>query len=94
MITRDATTTYPQSWTESQILHNVGDVVTSPTTQWYAQTGTGGMVTKAGDPARWVSWETRDGVSIRVVIEPATGRTVTAFPDSAPATINLKPIKR
>ncbi|MEJ8826284.1 DUF637 domain-containing protein, partial [Variovorax humicola] len=87
-------TTYPQSWTEGQILHNVGDVVTSPTTQWYAQTGTGGLTTNAGKPARWVAWETRDGVSMRVVFEPATGRTVTAFPDSVPAVINLNPIKK
>jgi hypothetical protein len=87
-------TTYPQSWTEGQILHNVGDVVTSPTTQWYAQTGSGGLTTKAGDPARWVAWETRDGVSIRVVFEPATGRTVTAFPDLPPATNNLMPIAK
>ncbi|WP_326543442.1 hemagglutinin repeat-containing protein [Pseudorhodoferax sp.] len=86
--------TYPQNWTEGKILHNVGDVVTSPTTQWYAQTGTGGTTTKAGDPARWVAWETRDGVTMRVVFEPATGRTVTAFPDMPPATINLKPIKK
>ena len=86
--------TYPQSWTENQILLNVGDVVTSPTTQWYAQTGTGGMTTAAGKPARWVAWETRDGVSIRVVLEPATGRTVTAFPDTPPAQVNYKPIKK
>ncbi|WP_395026499.1 hemagglutinin repeat-containing protein, partial [Comamonas odontotermitis] len=86
--------TYPQSWTEGQILHNVGDVVTSPTTQWYAQTGTGGMTTAAGNPARWVAWETRDGVSMRVVFEPITGRVVTAFPDTSPAQINYKPIKR
>jgi filamentous hemagglutinin len=87
-------TTFPPSWTEGQILQNVGDVVTSPTTQWYAQTGTGGAVTKAGDPARWVAWETRDGVSMRVVYEPATGRTVTAFPDSVPSTINLRAISK
>ena len=87
-------TTFPQNWTEGQILHNVGDVVTSPTTQWYAQTETGGALTKAGDPAKWVAWETRDGVSMRVVYEPATGRTVTAFPDSAPTTINLKAISK
>lgn len=86
--------TYPQSWTEGQILHNVGDVVTSPTTQWYAQTGTGGMTTAAGKPARWIAWETRDGVSMRVVFEPATGRTVTAFPDTPPAQVNYKPIKK
>lgn len=85
---------FPQNWTENQILHNVGDVVTSPTTRWYAQTGTGGSMTKGGDPAKWVAWEMRDGVSMRVVFQPATGRTLTAFPDTPPAQINLKPIRK
>lgn len=82
--------TYPQSWAENQM----GDVVTSPTTQWYAQSGTGGMTTAAGKLARWIAWGTRDGVPIRVVFEPATGRTVTAFPDTPPTKVNYKPIKK
>jgi hypothetical protein len=28
-----------------------------------------------------VAWEVREGVQIRVVFEPATGKVVTAFPD-------------
>ena len=74
-------TTFPQHWSASKITHEISDIVTSPKTQWYAQTGTGGKYTAKGRPARWVSYETRDGIRIRTVYEPATGKVVTAFPD-------------
>ncbi|MBL8389350.1 MAG: EndoU domain-containing protein [Hydrogenophaga sp.] len=84
---------FPQTWTADKVIHEVGDIATNPNTRWYAQTGTGGSTTKAGDPARWVAWESRDGVTMRVVFEPASGRVVTAFPDTPPTSIGLKPIK-
>ncbi|HEZ6559749.1 TPA: MafB family polymorphic toxin [Neisseria meningitidis] len=74
-------TTFPQHWSASKITHEISDIVTSPKTQWYAQTGTGGKYIAKGRPARWVSYETRDGIRIRTVYEPATGKVVTAFPD-------------
>jgi len=80
-------TPYPQSWDSSKILHEVSDIVSDPKVKWYAQTGSGGPLTKSGKPARWVSWEVRDGVRIRTVYEPATGEVITAFPDP------LTPIK-
>ncbi|AUP76153.1 hypothetical protein CWS02_00290 [Enterobacter sp. EA-1] len=55
---------------------------------------TGGTYTNAGRPARWVAWEERDGVRVRVVYEPAGGKIVTAFPDSNPTPPTLKPIKK
>ena len=67
---------------------------TSPNTQWYAQSGTGGFYTKAGNPARWATYEVRDGVRIRVIYEPANGKIITAFPDSAPVPPNYKPISK
>lgn len=76
-----------------KILHEVSDVATSPSTQWYAQTGSGGIYTKAGTPARWVAYEVRDGVRMRVVYEPASSRIVTAFPDQNPIPKSYKPIK-
>ena len=59
---------------------------------WYAQTGTGGVYTATGDPAKWVAYETRDGVRMRVVYQSATGKVVTAFPDDAPVP-PYKPIR-
>lgn len=77
-------TTFPQNWSADKIVHEVGDVATSPSTKWYAQTGTGGVYTSKGDPAKWVAYEVRDGVRMRVVYQPATGKVITAFPDNAP----------
>lgn len=86
-------TIYPPTWSADKIVHVVGDIATSPDTQWYAQTGTGSFYTKAGQPARWVAWEVRDDVRMRVVYEPASGKIITAFPDKNPAPPKLKPIK-
>jgi hypothetical protein len=84
-------TAFPQSWSEQQIVHQIGEIVTSPQTKWFAQTGGGNLFTRSGNPARWRSWEIRDGVRTRVVYEPATGQVVTAFPDSGP--VSGTPIK-
>ncbi|TNH41444.1 hypothetical protein EP164_22670 [Photorhabdus luminescens subsp. sonorensis] len=86
-------TTFPSNWTKEKIIHEIGDIATSPKTQWYAQSGTGGHYTKAGKPARWVAWEVRDGVRMRVIYEPANGKVVTAFPDKTSKPATLKPIK-
>ncbi|WP_272927254.1 hemagglutinin repeat-containing protein [Proteus sp. G2670] len=86
-------TTFPSNWPAEKIIHEIGDITTSPTTQWYAQSGTGGLYTKAGRPARWVAWEVRDGVRMRVIFEPANGKVVTAFPDNVSNSGSLKPIK-
>lgn len=80
-------TTFPHEWSGDKIIHEIGDIATSPSTKWNIQTGNGGIYTKAGAPARWVAWEIRDGVRIRVVIEPETWKVITAFPDSAQTTI-------
>ena len=86
-------TTFPKDWSADKIVHEIGDIATSPNTQWYAQTGTGGIYTGKGKPAKWVSYEVRDGVRIRVVYQPANGKIITAFPDKAPIPNTYKPIK-
>ena len=37
-------TVFPESWSGEKIVHAVGDIATSPSTKWYAQTGTGGLI--------------------------------------------------
>ena len=86
-------TIFPPTWSANKIVHAVGDIATSPDTMWYAQTGTGGLYTKAGRPSRWVAWETRDNVRVRVVYEPANGKVITAFPDAGLVPPTLKPVK-
>ncbi|MCP2055748.1 UNVERIFIED_ORG: filamentous hemagglutinin [Pseudomonas fluorescens] len=89
---QEGKTVFPESWSGDKIVDAVGDITTSPSTKWYAQTGTGGAYTAKGDAAKWVAYETRDGVRMRVVYQPATGKVVTAFPDDAPIP-PYKPIK-
>ncbi|ELY6226834.1 VENN motif pre-toxin domain-containing protein [Cronobacter muytjensii] len=86
-------TIFPSTWPANKIVNAVGDIATSPDTTWYAQTGTGGLYTKAGRPSRWVAWETRDNVRVRVVYEPANGKVITAFPDAGLVPPTLKPVK-
>ena len=93
-------TPFPANWTEKDIIGHIEDILTSPSTQWYAQTGPGGaaataMRTSNGNPANWISWETRGGVLFRVVYQPAANRLVTAFPETntVPASILAKPIR-
>jgi len=89
---QEGKTVFPESWSGDKIVDAVGDITTSPSTKWYAQTVTGGAYTAKGDAAKWVAYETRDGVRMRVVYQPATGKVVTAFPDDAPIP-PYKPIK-
>lgn len=86
-------TTFPKDWSADKIAHDIGDIATSPNKQWYAQTGTGGIYTGKGKPAKWGSYEVRDGVRIRVAYQPANGKIITAFPDKAPTPNTYKPIK-
>ena len=81
---QEGKTVFPESWSGDKIVDAIGDITTSPSTKWYAQTGTGGAYTAKGDAAKWVAYETRDGVRVRVVYQPATGKVITAFPDDAP----------
>ncbi|MCX8661501.1 EndoU domain-containing protein [Gilliamella sp. B2772] len=85
--------TFPKDWSADKIVHEIGDIAISANTQWYAQTSTGGIYTGKGKPAKWVSYEVRDGVRIRVVYQPANGKIITAFPDKAPVPNTYKPIK-
>jgi hypothetical protein len=72
---------FPASWDTDTILDNVADVATDPNSTWTWQTGRqGSLYTRAGDPSRVRIDGVRDGVNIRVIFEPATGRFVTAFP--------------
>ena len=85
-------TIFPREWSQEKILHEIGDIATSPDTRWYIQTGNGGMYTSRGNPARLVAFEVRDGVRIRIIYEPANSRVVTAFPDNV-AVPNYRPVR-
>ena len=62
-------------------MHNVSDVATDPGLQWVQQAGKmGADFTKNGAPVRFSVDGVRDGVSMRVIIEPGGEGIITGFP--------------
>ena len=66
---------FPKGWSDEKILHEISDVATDPASK--VTPGRGG---------RFVIEGTRDGVDIRVIVEPPSkgGRIVTGFPTNTP----------
>ncbi|MGO4282593.1 EndoU domain-containing protein, partial [Cupriavidus sp. RAF20_2] len=74
-------TAFPSVWTESQIMHNVSDLATDPTAKWTQLTGKAGAdYTSKGAPVRWAVEGVRDGVQVRVIVEPRGEGIITAYP--------------
>lgn len=74
-------TLFPKSWTQDRIMHNVSDIATDPSIPWVQQTGSAGAkYTSKGDPVRYYIDGVRDGVAIRVIMEPDGEGVITAFP--------------
>lgn len=72
---------FPEDWTAGQIMHHISDIATDPNLTWEQQTGPQGSdFTRAGDPVRYTVDGIRDGVSIRVIVEPRGEGIITGFP--------------
>ncbi|MGH9169527.1 MAG: RHS repeat-associated core domain-containing protein [Acidimicrobiales bacterium] len=72
---------FPSNWSGEQIMHSVSDVATDPSLTWVQQTGKlGAEFTKNGAPVRLFVDGVRDGINIRVIIEPGGEGIITAFP--------------
>ncbi|WP_212827134.1 LamG-like jellyroll fold domain-containing protein [Catellatospora sp. TT07R-123] len=72
---------FPWHWSGDKIMHAVSDIVTDPATAWSNQTGTqGSLLTRALDPAKWITHATRWNVNIRVIYQPFDNLLKTAFP--------------
>jgi len=71
---------FPSDWSGPKIMHAISDVATNPNYQWTPQTGNGGLFTNAGNPARFSVVGSYEGVTIKVVVEPAGEGIVTGFP--------------
>ena len=66
-------------------MHNVSDIATDSNLTWVRQTGPeGSWFTRAGTPARFEVVGVRNGVEIKVVLEPAGEGIITAFPTQHP----------
>ncbi|WP_207222465.1 EndoU domain-containing protein [Herbihabitans rhizosphaerae] len=74
-------TPFPQGWTGDKVLGVVSDIATDPTLRWTQLTGKPGAThTKAGAPVRYEVIGTRDGVKIKVIVEPGGEGIITAHP--------------
>jgi filamentous hemagglutinin len=74
-------TPFPQGWSGDTIMQHASDIATDPSLPWVQQTGkAGSLFTKSGAPARFKVTGVRDGVTIKVVVEPAGEGIVTAHP--------------
>lgn len=68
---------FPAAWSNSKIMHAISDVVVN--NQWVQQTGKAGeMLTKSGQPVRFVVEGTYQGVRMRVIA--TYNEIITAFP--------------
>jgi RHS repeat-associated protein len=70
---RSGKSEFPADWTDEQILHNISDVATDPAATRVTQ-GNGNIRVDG----------TRDGVDIRVILDPPGSRIITGFPTNLP----------
>ncbi|WP_181134379.1 DUF6531 domain-containing protein [Rathayibacter tritici] len=74
-------TRFPAEWSDAKIMHEVSDVATDPSLRWKQNKGPlGSDYAKNGEPSRILVEGLRDGVTIRVIVEPIGEGIITAFP--------------
>ena len=70
---------FPAHWSDDEIMHHISDVATDPKAIPGANNSTL-MFGRNGQPIRNTYTGIRDGVMIKVVVEPATGRIISGYP--------------
>ncbi|HEU5001761.1 MAG TPA: DUF6531 domain-containing protein [Actinomycetota bacterium] len=74
-------TLFPNEWSSGQILHNTSDIATDPSLSWQQETGRpGAESTRSGTPVRFSVEGVRDGVKMRVIVEPRGEGIITSYP--------------
>lgn len=72
---------FPQSLSGGKIMNAVSDVATDPLLQWTQITGKAGTeFTKSGLPVRFAVTGLRDGVNIKVILEPGGEGIISGYP--------------
>ncbi len=72
---------FPAGWSDALTLNHVSDIATDPSLTWVQQTGKAGdEFTRNGVPVKYMVDGVRDGVTIRVIIQPGGEGIITAFP--------------
>jgi len=78
-------TAFPSSWSPEKIMHVTSDIATDPNLQWIQKTGKlGTWFQNNGKPARFLVFGERDGIEIKVVLEPTGEGIITAHPTGGP----------
>ena len=78
-------TEFPAEWSDDVVLDNITDVVKDPNSTWKQETGRpGAEFTKKGAPVKWSVTGTRDGIDIRVLVEPSGRGVVSGYPTNTP----------
>ncbi|WP_171016353.1 DUF637 domain-containing protein [Pseudomonas sp. F(2018)] len=74
-------TAFPASWDGDKVMHHVSDLATDPKASWTQISGKpGAQFTLKGKPVRWAVEGVRDGINIRVIVEPQGEGIITAYP--------------
>ncbi len=73
-------TKFPMKWSSEEIMRAVSDIAADPTLTWVRQDGGKGWFYKSGKPARFAVEGIRNGVRIKVVLEPFGEGIITAHP--------------
>lgn len=72
-------TEFPEDWSDDKILDSIADIATDPKAR-PDPTNSTKLYNKNGDPIRASYYGVRDGVEIKVIYEPATGRVISGYP--------------
>lgn len=67
---------FPARWSDRQTIKYISDIIKNPNSQWIKQPGR--------PPNRWRIEGTREGVNIRIIVEPQGQGVITAFPTNRP----------
>lgn len=76
-------TLFPDGWSIDKVMGHVSDIATDPSLAWVQETGPlGAALTSKGKPVRYYVVGVREGVKIKVIVEPGGEGIITAFPVS------------
>ncbi|MGB3404761.1 MAG: EndoU domain-containing protein [Microcoleaceae cyanobacterium] len=69
---------FPMGWSDEQVIDYIKDVIQDPNSRWRRQ------ARLPGKPQRWSVEGRRDGIDIKVIVEPDGEGIITAFPTNVP----------
>jgi filamentous hemagglutinin len=72
---------FPASWSGGKIMNAISDIATDPNLAWEQITGrVGAEFTRSGAPVRFSVVGVRDGVPIKVILEPGGEGIISRYP--------------